>query len=38
MLFRNLCIYRLPADWTLTAAELEEKLESRPLHPCAPSK
>lgn len=36
MLFRNLCIYRLPADWALTASELEAKLESRPLHPCAP--
>jgi recombination associated protein RdgC len=36
MLFRNLCVYRLPADWTITAAGLEEKLESRPLNPCAP--
>ncbi len=35
MLFRNLCVYRLPADWNITAAGLEEKLESRPLNPCA---
>jgi recombination associated protein RdgC len=34
MLFKNLCLYRLPADWAVTAAELEEKLESKPLHPC----
>ena len=34
MFFRNLCLFRLPADWNLSAAELEAKLESRPLPAC----
>jgi recombination associated protein RdgC len=34
MFFKNLCLFRLPADWNLSAAELEAKLESRPLAPC----
>ncbi len=34
MWFKNLVIYRLPADWSLTAAELEERLARRPLQPC----
>ena len=32
--FRNLVLYRLPSGWSLTAAQLEEKLGSRPLQPC----
>ncbi len=34
MWFRNLVVYRLPADWTLSAAELEEQLGQRPLPDC----
>lgn len=34
MLFRNLCLYRLPSDWDLPAAELEAALEARPLPAC----
>jgi recombination associated protein RdgC len=34
MWFKNLALYRLPADWSLSAAELEEKLGQRPLQPC----
>jgi recombination associated protein RdgC len=34
MLFRNLILYRLPADWSLSAAELEEALGRKPLRPC----
>lgn len=34
MFFKNLCVYRLPADWNLPAPELEAKLELRPLPPC----
>lgn len=34
MLFKNLCVYRLPADWNLSAAEIESRLELRPLAPC----
>jgi recombination associated protein RdgC len=33
-LFRNLVLYRLPAGWAMSAAQLEEKLASRPLRPC----
>ena len=36
MWFKNLVIYRLPADWAYTAAELEEALSARPLQPCSP--
>lgn len=34
MFFKNLCLYRLPQDWNLSAADLEAQLESRPLQPC----
>jgi recombination associated protein RdgC len=34
MFFKNLCVYRLPADWNLPAPELEARLEQRPLAPC----
>jgi len=36
MWFKNLTVYRLPADWNLSAAELEEKLSQRTLQPCSP--
>jgi recombination associated protein RdgC len=36
MWFKNLVIYRLPADWNWTAATLEEALARRPLQPCGP--
>jgi recombination associated protein RdgC len=34
MWFRNLVLYRLPAGWSMTAAQLEERLGTRPLQPC----
>jgi recombination associated protein RdgC len=34
MFFKNLVVYRLPADWAVSAAELEEKLAARSLMPC----
>lgn len=34
MWFKNLAIYRLPADFTLSATALEEQLARRPLQPC----
>lgn len=34
MFFKNLCIYRLPKGWDIPAAELESRLEGRPLVPC----
>lgn len=34
MFFKNLVIYRLPADWSISAAQLEEKLAQRTLQPC----
>jgi len=34
MWFKNLVVYRLPADWSVAAAELEEKLAQRALQPC----
>ena len=34
MWFRNLQIYRLPAGWGITSAQLEACLEARPLQPC----
>lgn len=36
MLFKNLVFHRLPAQWTLTAAELEAQLAGRTLQPCGP--
>lgn len=36
MWFKNLTVYRLPADWTWSAASLEEALARRPLQPCSP--
>ena len=27
MWFKNLIVYRLPADWSVSAAELEEKFD-----------
>ncbi len=36
MLFKNLVFHRLPAEWTLTAAELEFQLAGRTLQPCGP--
>jgi recombination associated protein RdgC len=36
MFFKNLTVYRLPADWAVTAAELEEQLSRRILLPCGP--
>ena len=36
MWFKNLTLYRLPADWNVSAAELEEKLSQRTLQPCSP--
>jgi recombination associated protein RdgC len=34
MLFKNLFVYRLPADWSWTAADLEARLGGHPLRPC----
>lgn len=36
MWFKNLVIYRLPADWSMSAAELEERLAKRALVACGP--
>ncbi len=36
MLFKNLVFHRLPAQWTLTAADLEGLLAGRTLQPCGP--
>ena len=36
MWFKNLTVYRLPADWNWSAASLEEALARRPLQPCSP--
>ncbi len=36
MWFRNLIVYRLPADWAVSAAELEEQLSRWTLQPCGP--
>lgn len=35
MWFKNIFIYRLPADCNLTAATLQEKLAEKPLQPCS---
>jgi recombination associated protein RdgC len=34
MFFKNLCVYRLPPAFDLSAADLESRLEGRPLPPC----
>jgi recombination associated protein RdgC len=36
MLFKNLVFHRLPADWTLSAADLEMHLAGRTLQACGP--
>jgi len=36
MWFKNLVVYRLPADWAVSAAELEDQLSRRTLQPCGP--
>ncbi len=36
MWFKNLAAYRLPLDWSVSAAEFEAALERRPLQPCSP--
>jgi recombination associated protein RdgC len=36
MWFKNLTVYRLPADWSWSTASLEEALARRPLQPCSP--
>jgi recombination associated protein RdgC len=36
MLFKNVVFRRLPAEWTLTAADFEAQLASRTLQPCGP--
>ncbi len=35
MWFKNIFIYRLPADCAITAAALQEKLAQKPLQPCS---
>ena len=34
MWFKNLITYRLPENWSLSAADLEDQLSRRPLQPC----
>jgi recombination associated protein RdgC len=36
MLFKNLVFFRLPKEWSLSAAELEGLLAARTLRPCGP--
>ena len=36
MWFKNLIIYRLPAEWALSGPELEQQLSARTLQPCGP--
>jgi recombination associated protein RdgC len=36
MLFKNLVFHRLPAEWSVTAADLEGQLAGRTLQPCGP--
>ncbi len=36
MWFRNLIVYRLPEGWSMSAAELEQRLEGNQLRPCGP--
>ncbi len=35
-MFKNLVFYRLPADWALSAADLESQLAGHTLRPCGP--
>lgn len=35
MWFKNIFVYRLPTDCTITAATLQEKLSLKPLQPCS---
>ena len=35
MWFKNIFIYRLPTDCTITAATVQEKLALKPLQPCS---
>lgn len=35
MWFKNIFVYRLPTDGTITAATLQEKLSLKPLQPCS---
>ncbi len=35
MWFKNIFIYRLPLDFTITAAMLQDKLAQKPLQPCS---
>ena len=34
MWFKNLQVYRLPANWDMSAERLEEQLAKKPFHPC----
>jgi DNA recombination-dependent growth factor C len=36
MWFKNLVVFRLPSDWSLSPIELEEQLARRVLQPCGP--
>ena len=36
MLFKNLVFHRMPAEWSLTAADFEGQLAGRTLQPCGP--
>lgn len=36
MLFKNLVVFRLPKEWSLTAADLEGQLANHILQPCGP--
>jgi len=36
MLFKNLVFFRLPKEWSLSAADLEGQLVNRTLQPCGP--
>jgi len=36
MLFKNLVFQRLPAEWTMSAADFEDQLAGRTLRPCGP--
>jgi len=36
MWFKNLIVYRLPADWSVSASQLEDMLAQRTLQPCSP--
>jgi len=36
MLFKNLVFFRLPPQWTLSAADIEASLAKRTLQPCGP--